>query len=245
MTVAAAVVLLAVGLYEQALSRLLLERFTRPEYLLIDFPGGRTIAKHWDNMNDSVPVGSLWKPLLVVASTRNSHVDCKPGMCWLPRGHGRIALEEALAQSCNAWFLRHASGLPAGSVESAAKAVGLPAPPKNSPETLIGLDGEWIVRPAAMAHAYIQLVAASSALRRGMALAAIDGTAQRIALDALAKTGTAPCAHPRGGPGDGYVIALWPRERPRYILMLRMHGTTGAVAAEIAGSILRTVRDGR
>ena len=243
--IAATVILLASGLYEQAVVRLLLERFAGHEYLLLDAETGRTLVTQWNDPHQAVPVGSLWKPLLAAAKPEGREFDCRPGMCWLPRGHGRVGLVNALAQSCNAFFLRYAADLPDGAVDAAAKRFGLPPPPGGDPAALIGLNGEWKVLPLVLAQAYSQIVFKSDAVRHGMMSAAIRGTAQGLRIDALAKTGTAACSHASGGPGDGYVVALWPNERPRYLLMLRVHATTGAVAAETAGAMLRVIRDGR
>ena len=87
----------------------------------------------------------------------------------------------------------------------------------------------------------------------GLTLAAASGTAAGVGGsrgqgDMLAKTGTAPCSH-RGreaglGPsnGDGYVIVLYPADRPRRTLLLQAHGLTGRQAANIAGKMLRQPR---
>jgi len=41
--------------------------------------------------------------------------------------------------------------------------------------------------------------------------------------DALVKTGTAPCTHPHAAPGDGFVIAMVPANRPELLLFVRVH----------------------
>ena len=230
-------VLLALSLYEQAVVRLLAEKFARTEYVLLDAREGREIARNWPDAEEPIPTGSLTKPFLA-AGGRDSEFECKPGACWLPRGHGKLRMEEAIAQSCNSWFIQYAAGL-SGAVR------GLPAPPSLEPLTLIGVRPDWLIAPLALARAYPAVVAHDTRVRGGMLASADHGTAQRMAMTALAKTGTAACSHPGSGPGDGLVVALWPPEQPKYVLMVRVHGTTGAMAARTAGELLRVVRDGR
>jgi len=84
----------------------------------------------------------------------------------------------------------------------------------------------------------------------GMKLAAsANGTAARIGYHpggVLAKTGTAPCVAEPSAPhciasGDGLVVALFPAENPRLLLLVRQRGTTGATAAEVAGKMLSKI----
>jgi cell division protein FtsI/penicillin-binding protein 2 len=121
----------------------------------------------------------------------------------------------------------------------------LPAPPSPEAVTLIGLRPDWLITPSTLLRTYPKLAAGDQRVRDGMLGAATHGTAHGLGIPALAKTGTAACSHRGGGPGDGLVVAMWPPEEPRYVLMVRLHGTTGAVAAKKAGELLRTVRDGR
>jgi cell division protein FtsI/penicillin-binding protein 2 len=154
--------------------------------------------------------GSLMKPLIAATTPRDRQVVCGPGRCWLPRGHGRIGIVDAIAFSCNEWF---------GGVDSRAT-------------------------PAALARGYMDVIHVD-VVREGMRKAAAEGTARLLGVQTLAKTGTAPCSHSAHGPGDGLVIALWPEAHSKYVLLVRVHGTTGSVAAVKAGSLLRVVRDGR
>lgn len=229
--------LVSLSLYEQAVVRMLAEKFPSVEYLLLDAERGRVIANHWPDAEEPIAVGSLTKPFLA-AGGRDREYTCRRGACWLPQGHGKLRMSEALAQSCNAWFLEYARA-----VRNATN--GLPVPPSYEPSVLIGVRPEWRIAPVAIARAYPGVVVRDRRVRDGMKAAAERGTAQRLVVEALAKTGTAACSHPGGGLGDGLVVALWPAERPRYVLMVRAHGTTGAVTAATAGELLRTVRDGR
>jgi cell division protein FtsI/penicillin-binding protein 2 len=111
---------------------------------------------------------------------------------------------------------------------------------------LIGLGGGWRIAPLALAGAYCRWIAEPRAaeLVRGMALAAQSGTGRAAGLG-LIKTGTAPCVHEQKAPGDGYAMAFYPAEAPRYALLVRVHGVPGAEAARVAGKMLRVIRDGR
>lgn len=211
--IVAAAILLASGLYEQAVSKVIAERFSTVEYVLFESGTGRVIASNWPDVDKPVPVGSLMKPLIAGTMQTDREVTCRPGRCWLPRGHGVVRMADAIAWSCNEWFK--------------------------------GMLDHRRIAPTAIARAYAQVIERAPVVREGMRRAAMEGTAQRLGRKALAKTGTAECAHPKRGPGDGLVIALWPETQPRYLLMVRLHGTTGAVAAEPAGAILGVVRDGR
>src|SRR5438477_13202460 len=101
--------LLAADLSTQT-ARLVLERqFTNPDisYIAMD-SSGEIIAQRWDD--EPVPVGSLIKPFTALAY-RHAHAAypefvCRgsAGGCWRPRGHGRIGISTAVAQSCNAYF---------------------------------------------------------------------------------------------------------------------------------------------
>jgi hypothetical protein len=75
-----------------------------------------------------------------------------------------------------------------------------------------------------------------------MALAAKSGTAKLAGADALMKTGTAPCTHADEAPGDGFALALFPGRDPAFVILVRVHGTTGANAASTAGRILKAFR---
>ena len=79
-------------------------------------------------------------------------------------------------------------------------------------------------------------------LLHGMKLCALMGTGRAVGAGSRVKTGTAPCVHSRGTPGDGYVVALFPAEHPTLALLLRAHGVPGAEAAKTAGRLLQAVQ---
>jgi hypothetical protein len=76
-----------------------------------------------------------------------------------------------------------------------------------------------------------------------MQKAAQTGTASALAsapgkLASLAKTGTAACTHHPRAAADGFSVVLYPAEQPRILLLLRMHGATGAQSCAQAANML-------
>jgi cell division protein FtsI/penicillin-binding protein 2 len=274
-------------LYAQATAVMLDHAFPSPrvEYLILDLRTGRIVAMRWPDAEAAVPVGSLLKPFLALAygqlrpgfagsaragSDEFPVVQChgKGDGCWRPAGHGSVALERALAVSCNAYFLFLAKELiAAGSageqaLERVSVAYGLPAPPfAATAATLVGVTPEWRVSPLALSHAYAALMvqpqdAVVRRLARGMVLAGQPGgTAaalgghgvypvhdpDRYPGGVLAKTGTAPCVSGSGrcvANGDGLAVLIAPVDVPRLLLLVRQRGTTGAQTALLAGEML-------
>ena len=237
----------AAGLFEQSIARRLERRFPAVSYVLIDARSGATVAVNRNDANKPIPAGSLVKPFVAMtAATRGEPFECRAGECWLPQGHGRVDLPQAIAHSCNRYFLRLAETAGVDAVSAAAARFGFPPPARaSSAGALIGLRGEWQASPLQIAQAYAALLRSpdSAGIREGLRLSARVGTARRIGVEALAKTGTARCSHTRRGMGDGFVIAAYPAKSPRYVLLIRLHNTTGANAAATAGEILRVIRD--
>ena len=62
---------------------------------------------------------------------------------------------------------------------------------------------------------------------------------------ALAKTGTAACSHQPQGAADGFTLVLYPAAQPRLLLLVRVHGVTGAESANMAGAMLRSLGAGK
>jgi len=153
-----------------------------------------------------------------------------------------MTLTNAIAQSCNAYFLALARDLDPAMIPY------LPAPPPNpSPETLIGLTPDWPIAPATLVQAYAALLAGPPSrtqveILAGMRGSALSGTASHIGPHrggVLAKTGTAPCVDlPCQASGDGLVIAAVPASHPTLLLLVRKRATTGAMTAASAGRIL-------
>lgn len=219
---------------------------------------GARIASRWNDADVAIPVGSLVKPFTAVAYAESHRYEFPQRRrtggesCWLPRGHGEIGMQHAVAQSCNSYFTQLGAEVTAQQVAVVTHGFGLAGPPSDaSAEMLAGRHGVWQESPAAIARAYVELLARRSqpAVRevvQGMNESAREGTAVGISralpmLAALAKTGTAPCTHQSRAPGDGFVVVAWPAESPRYLLLTRVHGRPGAEAAVLAGQMLRAL----
>lgn len=206
-------------------------------YLLASIKETRRVETHWPDEQRPLPFGSLLKPFLAVAhGAPYPEIVCTG--CWKPGGHGRLSLPEAVAHSCNAYFLALARDCALSRVESVASLYGLPSPP-SQPEAWIGVNPEWTVSAAALLRAYAELPSrAPKELLRGMRLSAQRGTAKALAIDAYAKTGTAPCIHGRGS-GDGYLVALFPAPQPGFVLLAGCHNRPGSETARAARALLR------
>jgi len=119
---------------------------------------------------------------------------------------------------------------------------GLPGPSGNG--SRIGRGSDWPLPPLALLNAYRELQG-YPVIHKGMEYAVLHGTAKLLGVGLLAKTGTSACSHPRKGAGDGYVIVLLPESKPEWALLVRVHGTTGAKASQLAAGIVRTIREGK
>src|ERR1019366_156758 len=105
--------------------------------------------------------------------------------CWLARGHGKLRFREALAHSCNAYFLNLARAVDPTTLFVVAAKFGIPAPAADTAETRIGLGKDWKISPVALARAYCELAARRSEPRveeilAGLTPAAPFGTARPI-----------------------------------------------------------------
>ena len=185
--------------------------------------------------------------------------------CWLPAGHGSIDMESAIAYSCNSYFLEISDTLqPPAIAAISAKYLLQPPGPSAGPRAYAGFGRQWPIAPLQLARAFTELQHRAGQpgvdpILRGMARAARHGTAAGAGralghslghpsapTSALAKTGTAPCSHPSSGEhsqrasnGDGYALLLYPADRPRYTLLVQVHGLPGRLAASIAGAMMR------
>ncbi|MCC6342024.1 MAG: hypothetical protein IT166_07495 [Bryobacterales bacterium] len=201
-------------------------------FLRMDAHTGRVLERQWRD-GRAVDSGSLAKPFIALAYAqshqfRYPEITC--ARCWLPRGHGKIGIREAIAQSCNTYFDALRAALGPGELDAVARRFGLRGAGKARPEELLA--------------AYIELTRRAGEpgvddILEGMRLAARSGTAKRLARDALAKTGTAPCTHVPKAPGDGFVVVLYPAIQPRVALLVRLHGRPGSYAAAEAARLLQ------
>ena len=225
---------------------------TRLSWLVLDLSNGLILSHQGSDPDLPVPVGSLTKPFLALAYARTHttfpHFACRgtQDRCWLPRGHGSLGIEDALAHSCNAYFLALARQTDPDALQSTLQLLGLPSPPSGStPEALIGLDPTWKIAPTTLARAYANLLSQPNAamILAGLRRAASSGTASALySEDALAKTGTAPCRHRTCiASADGLVIAITPVENPRTLLLLRQQGSTGAATSAVAAQMLHVL----
>lgn len=247
-------------LFGQGAAVLLDREFGRSDlsWLLLD-RSGAVLAQRWQTSQQSIPPGSLVKPFLVAAyaaqhGNKFPHVRCAGtrSLCWHPRGHGELGLQDALAESCNAYFLALAADIDRERARETFRSFGLAGPERNfDARTTIGLGTAWRESPLALAHAYLALLDSPDSMMRalvlgGMQKAASRGTAASVDVTlgrdaALAKTGTAPCTHRTRAQADGLAVVLVPAAEPRYLLLVRMHGATGAQTAAEAASMLRAL----
>jgi cell division protein FtsI/penicillin-binding protein 2 len=248
------------ALFSQAATATLERQFQDPtlSWLLLD-RSGNMLAQHWKDSEQPIPPGSLVKPFLALAYGQQHdfvypQVQCMgaKGKCWQPRGHGRLGLEQALAQSCNDYFLTLAGDLDRGRAMQTFQQLGLSGPPRTSAdETLIGLNDRWRETPLAIALAYLHLLRdapqpGQMRIVAGMRASAQTGTARAVDVSlgnqaAIAKTGTATCTHHPAATADGFAVVLYPADEPSLLLLVRRHGSTGAQAAANAGEMLRSL----
>jgi len=229
-------------------------------YLLLD-ASGSVLAERW-TPQQAIPFGALMKPFLAVAYGEQHDgsfpkVRClgTKSHCWFPGGHGSLDLEEAIADSCNAYFLKLADGLDRQRAAQTFARYDLAGPPLEAKaESLIGLGTEWVESPLTLSRAYLiidreQQLRIQGRIINGMLESASRGTARGVDASvgknsSLAKTGTAACTHRPQGAADGFAIVLYPASQPRLLLLVRVHGITGAECAKVAGAMLRSLGAG-
>jgi Penicillin binding protein transpeptidase domain len=228
-------------------------------FLLLDVKAGSVLASRWERIDSPIPLGSLVKPFTALAYGEQhdfhypAHVCQGTGTgCWLPRGHGEIGLTSAIAYSCNSYFRMLTANLVAGDLAPIVARFGIESPDDDAAgNALAGVGNRWRISPLRMARAYLELLRRNEQpgvreILAGMAQSAQRGTGAEVdrALpfpDALVKTGTAPCTHSPGVPGDGFAIVLTPADKPEILLMVRVHRVPGAQAAKAAGQMLRRI----
>lgn len=229
---------------------------TDADYLVLDVRSREVVASRWPDAGVAIPVGSLVKPFTALAYAQPfPEFECKgaANRCWRVKPHGTLNFVDALAQSCNAYFLQLAARVDARALASVAAAYGIPAPKSDTPEARIGLGDSWRISPVALARAYAELTARAGDPRVDQLLAGLEraariGTAQGISsapgARVLAKTGTAECVAPKRHAGDGFAVVLYPAESPQTVLLVRVHNVPGAEATKTAARLLRILREG-
>ena len=246
MTWIAPILLWAPTLFDQSVAKVLHRNFPEAQYILVATGTNTVLDSRWIGSDLPSAMGSLVKPFTALA-TDSRTARCNPSQCWRNGGHGLIDLQQAIAHSCNSYFLQVSASVHPGRLQTVAQRYGLPMPDSLSPAVLTGIGREWKIAPVDLAEAYSKLAFTSEAevVREGMRASAREGTAKAIRLPALAKTGTAPCSHAKRAPVDGYVAVLYPADAPKYMLLVQVHGVSGAVAATTAGRMLTVLRDGK
>jgi len=230
-------------------------------FLLLDASTGNALASRWDHPETPISMGSLFKPFTALAYGERHEFQypvhtCRGAAtgCWLPRGHGRMNLTSAIAQSCNSYFRMLTADLKSSDVAPTAVRFGLDPPPHTAAGAqLVGLGNGWRTSPLRMARAYLELAndrdqPAVTQILNGMAESARYGTAAAVhralnSPDALAKTGTAACTHMHPSPGDGFAVVLTPADHPQLLLLVRVHGVPGSHAAQTAAQMLHRIED--
>lgn len=245
MTWIAPLLLWAPTLFDQSLVRILQRDFPSVQFVLVDIPTREVLGSAWAS-HQPIPMGSLVKPFTALASSPGVY-RCNPKDCWLSAGHGRIGLVDAIAASCNSYFLQLSATVSEERMRSVVEHFGIPKPASTTPPVLTGIGSDWAIGPSqiALAYALLAVVPEADTIRKGMRESARSGTAKALHVDALAKTGTAPCVHLQKAPGDGYVAVLYPSQAPRYALLIQVHGVSGAVAAQTAAGMLTAIRNGK
>jgi cell division protein FtsI/penicillin-binding protein 2 len=248
----------AATIHDDSVARFLDRRFpsSNISYLLVNVRERGVTASRWYDADRPIPVGSLVKPFTALAFAEAHpggfpEFTCRGAIdrCWLARGHGRLNITGAIAQSCNAYFLNLAARVPPEAMRDVVARFGLTMPPVQSADAYIGEHGLWRLSPDALVQAYAELASRAddptvSIILAGMAECARHGTASALGAGVLAKTGTAPCTHEPRATGDGFVLALYPASSPQFALLLREHGAPGADAARIAAQFLDALRTG-
>jgi hypothetical protein len=235
-------------LHTQSVSAIMVRDFSDPDlsYLLLN-ENGKVVAQRWEHPERELPVGSLVKPFLAAAYGQTHAIfpefHCAgKKTCWLFRGHGTLLVRDAIAFSCNSYFHQ----LVAGAGPQFAQA--LMSYPIHMPANGSAAGS---APPMALAQAYLELThhphdPAILPVLQGMSLSAQKGTGKAAGAalphnSALAKTGTATCTHIKKAPGDGFALVMSPADHPRAVLLVRLHGRPGSVAAGVAGRIIAAV----
>jgi len=246
-------------LFAQAAVKILEQDFpkTGASFLLLDAKSGAILARHWEDAQSPIPLGSLVKPFTALAYASGHDFQypklaCngKRSACWQDRPHGALDLTSAISVSCNGYFRQLAQGVPSERIDQIARDFRIELPDGNfDSQTLAGLGDRWRISPLHMAQAYLELERRRNQpgvgeIVQGMRQSALRGTGMSVGhqlthTKALIKTGTAPCTHTPWAPADGFTIVLLPADAPEILLLIRKHSVIGATTAELAGKLLR------
>ena len=230
-------------------------------FLLLDARTGNVAASHWDDPERRIPLGSLVKPFtaLAYAETHDSKYPLhicrgKASGCWQSTPHGELDINSAIAFSCNSYFRALTAHLTGEDMLPVTRRFDLDTPDADlTGPALMGFGVRWLVSPLRLARAYLELYRRRDQpvvreVLAGMVQSARVGTGSAIGRalkhsGAMVKTGTAACTHVRPAPADGFVVALVPANDAQFLLLVRVHGVTGATAAVTAGRMLSRLED--
>jgi SpoIID/LytB domain protein len=238
-----------------------------PYAWLLHSTSGAPRESRADILDTPVLPGSLIKAVTLLAaledgaiSSETKHicrrsvtVDGRRYTCSHPDLKRPMTPAEALAHSCNDFFVSLASRLPRRAVDRVRTRLGLPPmpPATNYAAALVGLDGPRI-SPRALLAAYERVIGigadspvtftatARRVLIDGLRGAATYGSASELAerrIAALAKTGTSSMP---GGGVLGMALLLMPPEAPTRALIVVAPGAAGRDAVSLAADLVRT-----
>jgi hypothetical protein len=226
-------------------------------YLWLDADSAAVLASNWQDSGTPIVLGSLVKPFTALAYAETHDFvypvfSCRghASGCWQQRPHGALDITSAISVSCNSYFQNLARDVNSAQLVSVVQTFGLPPPEgKFAAASLVGLGNQWKIPPLQMARAYAELYRRRDQrgvpeLLSGMSRAAHQGTGAAVgrelpSREIFVKTGTAPCTHGQHDAIDGFVVVLLPSQDAPTLLLLRVHGVAGAVAAETAARALR------
>jgi SpoIID/LytB domain protein len=240
-------------------------------------PGAAFFVRSFDNPSDrrearpdilDTPIlpGSIMKAVTLAAALDSQVIEpttarmCRRSVtvagttytCTHPDLKRPLTPAEALAHSCNDFFVSLAPRLTLTMFNRTRAALGLPpvSAGANLPASFVGLDGPRL-SPRVLLDIVARLVGADRqravtlgaeaqrVLRDGLRGAAEYGSASSLreaSVPALAKTGTAPMP---GGGWMGLVVAFVPPDHPTRGVVVVAPGAAGRDAASIAADLLR------
>ena len=234
--------------------------------LVVDWPSGRTVVEARAEVLDTpVLAGSVAKLFALAAAAeagvlpagsghmcrRVATADGRRFVCSHPDLKRPLSPVEALAYSCNDFFVALAARLPRPALNDVRRRAGLDPVAEGTPwaSAVLGLAGPR-ASPRALLRAVSRLIGAGpesavalapttrALIREGMRDAAAYGSASSLGRrhpGALAKTGTSPMP---GGQSLGLVVAFAPGDAPTRATVVAAPGGAGIDAAELAGQLL-------
>ncbi|HEY9722099.1 MAG TPA: penicillin-binding transpeptidase domain-containing protein [Oscillatoriaceae cyanobacterium] len=255
---------------------------TRAGLVMVADPNsGRLLAVVHPGLADSpAPPGSVFKLVTALAAiqsgvdTPGEHYVCKGRFraldgrtrpCWKPGGHGRLTLEQALAESCNVTFYQLGERVGLARLDATARHVGLGSPgslPSGSaelldacigegkhlavtPRQLLGLvcaiatDGR-LRRPAWTPRALGERIANDATLarlRKGMVGSVLFGSSHSALLPGLAIAGKTGTATYVDGSNRtyGWFVGFAPATSPRVAIVVFLPQSSGLRGAAPLG----------